>query len=130
MDPEFETTLSNEDHVSGPFTGTGIRDTDPVRDVDAVMGVNSETPVSDSTHVLDALSYSAPHDNNDSTKDVALTALENEQKRGIISDILLVVSNKSRFRHGRTEILCYPMEIKEASTYIPLNSLCSEASML
>ena len=95
--PEFETTLSIEDHVSGPFTDTDIRGTDPVRDLDAVMSVNSETSVSDSwqllgsAHVLDTLSYSAPHDNNDSTKDVALTALENEQKHGIIFDIPLHV---------------------------------------
>ena len=36
VDPESETTLSNEDHVSGPFMNPFIRDTDHVRDVYAV----------------------------------------------------------------------------------------------
>ena len=132
VSPGFETSLSNKDHVSGPSTNTCIRYVNPVRDVDAVLSVNSETSMSDSTqllgsaHVLDTLSYSAPHDNNCSTKDVVLTTFENEPKHSILSEIPLVLSNKSQFRHGRTEILCYPMGIKESGTYIPLKSLCSK----
>ena len=49
VSPEFETSLSNDDHASSPSTDTCIRDVNPVHDVDAVLSVNSETSVSDST---------------------------------------------------------------------------------